>query len=295
MTTNEPSADAPAEFPDFAVPDDKAIRRIVRRGVLRTSVVAVLWLMVAGLLVLVAGHGVSAARGERFHDVVFLGAQVGRPEYQVSGSSCCSDALGFTNTLERTLLPRGVVAGANPLTARIRQGPTGAVDPELPDDPAAPVASALRRERPTKAGTRTFLDGLPPAVAASAIIELSRPLSEAEFQSLSRPSGVSHGGAAVFLTDPYLDGPRVSWPSTDLASYVRWADGLSSDDDETLQKLGAAPAGVLRDIATDPRIHAFVLGRATPAELRALLADPGVRSVNVADVGFDPDLQLGQP
>jgi hypothetical protein len=66
---------------------------------------------------------------------------------------------------------------------------------------------------------------------------------------------------------------------------------LRDGDDRNLGRLGLPPADEIKTLAADPKVHAFILAKASMERLRALLDDPAVRSVNVGDVAFD----LGHP
>jgi hypothetical protein len=76
-----------------------------------------------------------------------------------------------------------------------------------------------------------------------------------------------------------------------LTQFKAWAAMLNDGDDLNLDRLGLPPADAIKKLAVDPKVHAFILPKASVETLRALLDDPAIRSVNVADVAFD----LGHP
>jgi hypothetical protein len=292
MTTDPTPADTPFEVPEMNLPDEAAIRRAVRRGIVLTGLVAAAWMLLAVVVLYIGGLVVVALHTEQFHNVAYYGAQVGRPGYVVNGNSCCTGTLGLSSAQELELRQRGA-PGAGQITARVSRGLSGTLTSTLPDENATPVGAALQRERPTKAGTRTFLKALPSLVSATAIIEFSTPLDQAGLDafSLNDTGSLTSGDPrAMLLTDPYA-GQVVSWSEHSVLDFSAWVAALSPGDDDELSELEAPSVAVLRSAARNPRIHAVVVERATPGDLEALLKDGNIRSVNVAEVGFDPARQ----
>ena len=76
-----------------------------------------------------------------------------------------------------------------------------------------------------------------------------------------------------------------------LAQFKEWAAMLDDGDDLNVERLDLPPAEQIKKLAVDPKVHGFILPKASPEELRALVDDPAVFSVNIADVAFD----LGNP
>jgi hypothetical protein len=274
---------------DLGLPDDPAIRRAVRRGLLLTGLVAAAWLLLATVVLYVLGVVVVAVHTEHFHDVAYYGAQVGRPGYAVTGNGCCTGSLGLANAQDLDMLPRGAVPGGGLVTGRVSQTITGRFGSALPDNGSTPVGAALQRPRPTKEGTAAFLNGLPPSVSASAVVEFNAPVDGAALDRIPL-GGSPSGDRALLLADPYA-GPVVSWPEHDLSTFSTWVAALTAADTDALAELGAPSVADLRLAAGDPRIYAVVVERTTLDELRTLLANPQVRSVNVAEIGFDPARQ----
>jgi hypothetical protein len=272
MTTDE------FAIPELDLPSTASIRRAVLLGVLRSGFAAAAWLVVAAIVAFFAILGLNAVRTEHFHDIGFYGS---------NGGGCCSANLGLTNSQDLNLTARGGIGGAAPVVGHVRQSLFGTITADLPPSEGTPIGEALGRDRPPKDGTARFLDSVPPSASVSAVVEFAAPLTRQAY--IEFPGA---GDEAVLLNDPYGKSRPVSWSIYDLDRFTRWVGTLSADDDETLAGLGAPPVRELRAAAHEPRVHAFVLERATVDEARTLLADPRIRSVNIADVGFDPSRQL---
>lgn len=299
MTVDPPprGVEEPAEGTDFELPDlpnvdESAIRRAVVRGVFRTGLAAVSWLLVLMLLWTMIAFGVEALRGDTFR-IVRDGIAVAHPEYEIAqDGSCCSDGLTSpgTSTLTVRLRPRATVGATIEGSGSVHRGLTGGLTIDLGRPEATPIGEALSRGRPEKRATAAFLASLPTSVTASAIVEFAKPVDGAKLDARSGPYPID----AIFLGSIY-PGPgylgTVSWPSPRADDFRAWAWGLSADDDTDLRTLGLPSAADLRAAANRDRIFGYVLGSASVADLQALLSDPQVRSVNVTDVGFDPARQ----
>jgi hypothetical protein len=295
VTDNRPTAapdpdDVTFDVPDLAIPDEAAIRRAVRRGVLKSGLAAASWLLVGALVLAIAAAGIGALRVERFALVAEDGVRVAHPEYVV-------DVGPFSNlgvsTIDVQLRPRGAFGHPGVTDGRIVQPLFGGIDVDLGPRSDTPIGDALSRARPDRAATGKFLAGLPPQVSMSAVVELERPLDGDAFLDLASVVPAPGGNETVFLTDPYSADETVSWPNPMVEDYARWARKLGSGDDDALRALGLPRASALRALADRPQIRAYIVERASVQQLRALLADRRVRSVNVADVGFDPASQSG--
>src|SRR5215213_6025988 len=102
---------------------------------------------------------------------------------------------------------------------------------------------------------------------------------------------------------PELGPPRkLTWPEPSVASgalggsgatadsltqFQEWAAELRDSDDRNLGRLGLRPAEEIKKLSENPKVHGFILDRASVEQLNGFLYDSGVRSVNVADVAFD--------
>ena len=288
--------------------DERATRRAVRRGVIRTAFVAVVWVVGASLLLNVASW-LWQARGDRrdhFAEVAGYGFFAAHPGFRWSGpGSCCNTDLRWIE-LMLTLDPKV----ASPLTqtselklrldlrGRLRDPPYQTSLPKTGLDAASLF--------PDKASLRQTLDSLPASVVATAIVELRRPLDVSSAYELLARHHVTYpdsGGVAVYLqsrnaqitgstTGTFAD-ERVSWPNPAVAGFQSWVKRLHASDNEVLDGVGLPSVGVLRSIAERPKIYGFVLDRAPPRRLLRFLADPRVSMVRVGDVAYNFSGQSG--
>jgi hypothetical protein len=292
-TASDESEETPFDVPELTLLDDGSIRRAVRRGVLLTGIVAAAWLLLATVVLYIGAVVVVAVHTERFHDLAYYGAQVGRPAYAVHGNSCCSATFGLTNLQGLDLQARGALGQGGQIAGQVRRSLSGTFESTLPQEDATPIGAALQRRRPTKTGTSTFLQTLPQSVSTSAIVEFSTPLDQAgldNFPFAVQPSNSAGDNPALLLSDPY-GGSVVSWPEHGVETFSHWVATLTSKDENELAELGAPSLTELRRAAKTPRIHAVVVQQATVGELLTLLRNPQVRSVNVAEIAFDPGRQ----
>lgn len=296
----------PLPEPDGQFPtiDDRAVRRAMRRGVLRTGLVAAVGLTVLAMLVVATAAVISTVRGPRFHLIAVNGMVVAHPEYEIwQDGSCCASGplfgltnLGLVNQVRLGLRPLGSLDHSGTISVTVEQSAGGDLHTNLDAGPT-PLGDALARGRPSTASTAQFLRELPEPTVVSALIELNRPVDEPAFlQFFDRSvpvTAVSYRSVTVFAVDPY--GPRstnpVSWHSPGLDELRAWAGQLGAADDGNLAAIGLPPAAEIQRIAADGEIHAFVVPRMPLALARALLDDPSVRSLNVLDVAFDPARQ----
>lgn len=278
---------------DFAFPEHIGdVRRAVRIGVLRTGFAAACWLLLAAVLASAAWLVAGAVRSEPVATIILDGLQVAHPEYEISEGLYIN--FGST-TMELKIQPRGVIGGGELSLGSVEQPVIGDFTVQLGQPEATPIRQALIRAPQPKSATAKYLDSLPASVSASAVVAFTRPLESAAFDSFTSGADGQVGyHSAVFLTDPYTDQALISWPTPEVAEYVRWAKALNAGDDDILHQLDLPSSAQLRAVADAPRIRAFVLSQASIPELRKLLADPLIASVNVADVGFDVADQLPQ-
>jgi hypothetical protein len=307
------------ELPEF---DERAARRAIRRGIIRTAFSALLLAFVALICLEIVSHfwQTRGDREERFQAVAGLGFLVANPGWQGEPSGCCNSDLTSIE-LALDIWPQGASPTGERTRAWLRLNLLGRVEidsiPVLPD---TAVDEALSRGSASKEATRELLSQLPEPVRALAIVELAEPMDAPEFAEFLQAHGVPSGepelnnSPPVFLEAPYGFDPglghvtRLSWPNPQIArdatgieearlpqadpltQFQSWADMLRDDDDGNLERLSLPPADYIKRLAEDPSVHGFLLERATIERLERLLDDPKVRSVNVADVAFD----LGQ-
>jgi hypothetical protein len=287
---------APGDF------DERATKRAVRRGVARTALTAVVWVALGlfGLQIVSVVWQTRGDRGDHFALVVGHGVVAARPGFAPSGpASCCNTGLRSLEALV-TVDPKIASPVERPLELRLELDLRGRLDDDpLRDLPATGVDAALAADPTASAFAVSRLDDLPDGAVATAILELRRPLDPDRFHRLlarSRGEMEEPTRVAVYLQPAErpqfeLNGvrfdERVSWPTPAVAAFQAWVKALRPDDDGVLDLLGLPPVAELERIAATPRIHGFVLDHATPARLRALAADPAVRTVALGDVAFN--------
>jgi hypothetical protein len=147
---------------------------------------------------------------------------------------------------------------------------------------------------------------LPDATVATAVVELRAP---ATLTDTYRLFARDHVKTSFFGADDdlalYLEpadnlrvpGPgaefhrRVSWPSANLAQFQQWVKALRGNDNGVLRDLQLPDVSTLEQIARKPRVYGFALDRASPAQLRRLLKDRTIESVQIGDIAFN----VGRP
>jgi hypothetical protein len=313
------------ELPEF---DERAARRAIRRGILRTAFSALLLGFIALICLEIVSHfwQKRGDREERFQAVAGLGFLVANPGWEGEPSGCCNSDLTSIE-LFLDVWPRSSDATGEKTRAWLRLNLLGRIEYDsIPILPETPVDAALSRGSPNKEATRELLTQLPEPVRAMAIVELTEPLDASDFARLLRDHGVPsgqpelHNSPPVFLEEPYtrfdegadaVEEWHLSWPNPSVAAaatgteerllptadpltqFTAWADMLRDGDDGNLERLNLPSAEYIKQVAENPGVHGFVLERATVERLEGLLDDERIRSVNVADVAVD--LSQGQP
>lgn len=288
--------------------DERATRRAVRRGVIRTAFVAVVWVVVASILLTIVS-GLWQTRGDRrdhFAEVAGYGFFAAHPGFRWTGrGSCCNTDLRWSELL-LTLDPKvaGPLAQTSELKlrldlrGRLRDPPYQTSLPKTGLDVASFGSD--------KASLRKRLDSLPAAVVATAIVELRRPLDVSSVYELLARHHITYPdsrGVAVYLqsrnatitgsTSGTFADERVSWPNPAVAGFQSWVKHLHGSDNQVLDGVGLPSVSVLRRIAERPKIYGFVLDRAPPSELIGFLADPRVSMVRVGDVAYNFSAESG--
>lgn len=276
--------------------DERATKRAVRRGIARTALTAVVWVVLA----LIAADIVSSAwqtrgdRPEHFGDVVRHGFFVSHPGFRRPHSwGCCNTYFRTVSTMFTTE-PKTASPISQPVELDFELDLRGRLDDR---DLNLPV-TGLDAATPASEREMAKLDRLPDAVA-TATAELRRPLNITEFYALldrNRIDSSFDRSVAVYLQSQHIGGGmnsgryfdnRVSWPTPALAGFQAWVKSLRGSDDDVLDPLGVPSKDELERIAADPQIYGFVLDQATPAVLRAVAVDPAVRDVSVGDVAVN--------
>jgi hypothetical protein len=283
--------------------DERATRRAVRRGVIRTAFVAIVWVVAASFLLSIASW-LWQARGDRrdhFAEVAGYGFFAAHPGFRWSGpGSCCNVDLRWIE-LMLTLDPKvaSPLAQASELKlrldlrGRLRDRPYQTSLPKTGLD-AAPFSP------PGKVSLRKTLDSLPSSVVATAIVELRRPVDVSSVYELLARHHITYPDSrtvAVYLqplhaqltgsTSGTFADERVSWPNPAVAGFQSWVKRLRKSDNQVLDGLGLPSVSVLRSIAERPKIYGFVLDHASPRQLLRFLADPQVSMIRVGDIAYN--------
>ncbi|GAA3260025.1 hypothetical protein [Nonomuraea helvata] len=141
---------------------------------------------------------------------------------------------------------------------------------------------------------------------ALAVVDFAKPLGESEFSAFVQRHTAVPPEAAIY--DGRIGGTPVSWrldtplpdapqgdvpqlapgelPRNGLAGFRRWVGDLRDHDAANLDKFGLG-LKLLRKSAADGMAYAYVTQHARVRDLRALIDDPQVRAIRVADVAYD--------
>lgn len=283
--------------------DERAMRRAVRRGVARTGLSAVVWLLVFLVVTGLASTGwqTRGDRTERIALVLGHGFAAAYPGLAIPPELfCCSVD---SRSMEFRVQARPRSAGRDEAAADVRFefDLLGRLDPSwfasVPTTTAVETAAGVLIE---KQDVARQLDRLPEAIIGTAVIELEAPLDVEAFEAFLRRHRLITFGmpdVPVYLehvnwSDDRADDRqhrRVSWPTTAVAGFQAWVKQLRRSDDDLLHVLGLPGVDRLWQLAQTPRIHGFVLEDASPARLRSLLRDVSVRNVSLGDVALDVD------
>lgn len=80
---------------------------------------------------------------------------------------------------------------------------------------------------------------------------------------------------------------RLSWPWPTLEQFNAWARVLRDSDGPNLKQLSLPRVAEIKKRAADGKIYGFVATRLRPERLRALLEEPLIGEIYVAEVGLD--------
>lgn len=314
MTVDLP--DAP-ELPDLPAFDKHAMRRAVRRGVIRTAFVGALWLLLASFVVSLAGQVALSGLGRRDHvqRVVATGWQVAHPEFILAQSS---DGNGIVHTTATyTAVPLGVQPA--PATTRLSFSESlfGGVSRSHPDPMTAASHLLVRFGTDGTFGPswrtaeRKMLEQLPKPVRVAAIVQFAQPLSYADYIAFAAHSGAGEDlhGAPLLLNaagdvDGHIDGLDIltgvcAWGagygnqpslwaksfSDPIGAFRTWVGSLHDSDRDALRKVGVSLTA-LRMAARAGLVHGVVVENTTAALLLRMLDDPTVGAVHPYDVAF---------
>jgi hypothetical protein len=276
----------PFELPDVAPAD---LRRAVRRGVIRTALLAALWLFIAWIALQFASglYFELSGRRDRLENVVLEAFRVSHPDVDAEVTGCCNAS---PTSQELILQVRPV--SASPLQPVYSLHPRdtlfGGVDANVGVPATTPIEHALSGGAPTRAASERAVARLPEGSRASAVVTLARPLAPGEAR------GVQDDQRAWFLTPPFDSNPghcsgapiTAPGPGPSVAAFQKWAQSLSSGDDDILCQFGLPGAKRLQQVARDGRVYGFVVDDASRDQLGRLLADPRVGTVALGDAAI---------
>ena len=304
------------ELPDLPAFDNRAMRRAVRRGVIRTAFVGALWLVLASFVLSIAGKVALSTLGRRDHvkRVVAVGWQVAHPEFIVKQSGEGSGYVHTTATFD--VQPLGVQSVPAATKMSFSESLFGGVSRSYPDPKSAASQILMSFGNPQESGAgwkaseRKMLDALPKPVRVAAIVEFAQPLTYADYTAFVARTGakmdlidaplllgsVGDIGALFngpnFLTgvcawSPGYDTERGREPNFDdpIGGFRSWVRSLHDSDSGVLLKVGVK-LSLLRDAARAGLVHGVIVNDASTAELLKFLDDPAVGAVHPYDVAF---------
>ncbi|MFG1619889.1 hypothetical protein ACGFI3_44670 [Nonomuraea wenchangensis] len=301
-------------IPDF---DAGRTRRAVRRGVLRTALTSAVMLLVVVLLLNLGAQWFQRRgdRDDRMLNVLGTALQVANPGYQVDAMMCCDTTpFSLSFTVRLTPLRAGGYSTPNQFGGAdftVSQNQFGRVDwppPGFLKETSLFTAldSVGTDAPPGKADTKKILDRLPESMYALAVVDFAEPLGEREFSAFVQ----RHGGVPpeIAIYDGRIGGTPISWrldtplpdasqgdapeltdaelPRNGLAGFRRWVGDLRDHDAVNLDKFGLG-LKMLRKWAADGLAYAYVTQHARVRDLRALIDDPQIRAIRLADVAYD--------
>lgn len=303
MSDNEPDELDERDYPNgYSAPefDARAIRRATRRGIFRTALSVIGYLLLGSIVlhtatVLVLELG---GRRNRLENVVIPGLLVANPEYESHSRGCCnSDFTHLTGSLDIQL------RAPAPTTPTIALEPTqdlfGRYDSYSVRVPESALGQLVQGYTIPADRERRILQRLPDAVRASAVVLFEQPLDQAGVDAILASLGEPGYLAAVLFDVPqsarWVGSPvgtrwRIGWPEASISAFAAWANSLSASDDATLHRIGLPRAADIQAISRG-RATGIVISSARVTRLLELLDDPMVRTVMPADVEYD----LGVP
>jgi hypothetical protein len=295
-------------LPAFA---DRGTKRAIRRGLIRTALLAVVWLIVGWFLLSIAGAGIQGALGRRdqLSKVEGTAWQVAHPEFTVRDTTSSIGGFRTAAGLDvRPILANGPGPGG---WVRFRENLFGGVSRDWPDpeSPASNLLLALHQGGHDLAAQEAKeLRALPAPVRVAAVVDFAQPLDEAAYAAFLRDypgdsslagaialmsPGTSFGpnehsfgiSAGVYGWSPFLPGPERASHYTMLQAFRAWVAGLHDSDRPGL-KLAGVDLSLLRRVAREGREYGVLVSQATPGLLLKLLADPRVAAVHPYDIQF---------
>jgi hypothetical protein len=298
---------------------------IVARSLAQVVALAVLLFLFGGVaLAMIRDGREPAAADERFSAVMSTAVQIANPDYDFHGFG--QDIDGSSEHLSLTGEPRTAGDGITDdvlhgpgVTYEVFKDSSGRIDAGSAlhvGDTALDQALMTLGEREqtqdeARRQARKRLDALPAAMNAVALVEFEHPLAAAQLVDFTRRHG--HCGLTTYVYRPFGGGEgrremenAVSWntgmtpfsqrggptgdcekePQAALTALRSWVASLRPEDDAGLRQLALTRAG-LTDAADRGMAYAFVADSWMLADLRGLLDDSRVRTVQVTDVAFN--------
>jgi hypothetical protein len=285
--------------PDDSLPefDARAIRRATRRGIFRTALSVIGYLLLGSILLQVTTT-LALEVGDRRHrleNVVIPGLLVANPEYESHGRGCCNaDVTHLTGSLDIQL--RSPAPTMPAITLEPTQDLLGRYDPYSVRVPESGLGQLVQGSFTITADQeRRILQRLPDGMHANAVVLFEQPLDQAGVDAILASLDVPYYFAAVLFDVPqgarWVGSPvgtrwRIGWPEASLSAFAKWASSLSASDDATLHKIGLPRAADIQAISRGSAAG-VVISSASVARLLKLIDDPAVRAVMPADVEYD--------
>lgn len=307
-----------AELPSF---DPRALRKAIRRGVIRTGFVGAVWLLVALFFLNIVGALLLGAFGRTsdLQDNARIAWQVAHPEYSLQGSGVNHGIWNASMFMD--VVPLSSTGSNSRMQFTITESMLGTVGVHglTVASPASGVLNSLGQFPGSLAADRSQdkadLTGLPPSTSVSAIIEFAKPLDSNAYQAFSdahNDDATHHDGVSLFGSIPLFssaldtDSPRhgvfvrgvygwnPAWSHKLSGSYNpiaeavptfrKWVHSIGSDGDKWANLGIDLPS--LRAAADEGRVYGLIVTGAAPSALLKLLDDPEVGAVHLYDVGF---------
>jgi hypothetical protein len=296
-----------AEFPDLPAFRPGAARRAAWRGVLRTSFLAVTWLVAITFVLSIGGTIAMHVLGREGElDRVVLAWQVAHPEYgslNSSGSSSgpYSDSawFGFGPKLATGLGPTTTVSFRVNLFGHVSAPPAASFA-------ATRVLAGIGRFTGDVPKLRKAelaeLKSVPGAARLGAVVEFASPLSETEYAAF-RQSRDNADNRLVFADvlvnagDKYGHGAYGWQPFNDvhlppgvshqtlLSGFRKWVGSLHDSDEDALSYVGV-DLGKLRAAARESKVYGVIVNNVTAGYLTKLFDDPKVMLIHPYDIQY---------
>ncbi|GAA4195999.1 hypothetical protein GCM10022252_42710 [Streptosporangium oxazolinicum] len=304
----------PFDTPDFEIPDfdPKRTRRAVRGGILRTSLVVLVTLVMI-FLVATVGSEAFQRRGDRetrMLDVLGTALQIANPGYEVRPGEITAAPLSLS--MEVGVSPRRVQGSFRTGTAfgdrgeeltqdffgRVRRPPLG----HATETPLTYALYNVGTGNQPKEHMRKVLARLPETMNALAVVEFTAPRTGSQlaafggqyrscpdlvvYENRPRSTPITWGTGMLPSTSTMRSGACSDLIPHELANFRAWVGALREYDEPNLRRFGLDLAR-LRSAASGGKAYAYVDTLSTVGQLRRILDDPLVATVRVAEVAYD--------